>query len=79
VCSRNAFFQTTTEDITMKNIAMGLVVLSVLGFLLAVAAVLVTGPIAGIGAEAFSRASANLALIAIGLIVVFPAEESGDA
>jgi len=60
----------------MKNVAMGLVLLSLLGFVLTVAAVLFTGPIAGVGAEGFSRASANLALIAIGLVIVFPAGQT---
>jgi len=62
----------------MKNVAMSLVLLSILGFVLAVTAVLFTGPIADIGAEAFSRASANLALIAIGLAVVFPGGEADN-
>jgi len=37
--------------------------------------VLVTGPIAGVSAEGFSRASTNLALLAMALIIVFPVEE----
>lgn len=66
------------KEKSMKNIAMGLVVLSALGFLMAVAVVLVTGPIAGISGEGFSRASMNLALLAMALIIVFPAEAQGD-
>ena len=62
----------------MKNIAMGLVVLSALGFLTAGAGAVVTGPIAGVSAEGFSRASTNLALLAMALIIVFPAEEQVD-
>ncbi len=61
----------------MKNIAMGLVVLAALGFLMAMVVVLVTGPIAGVSGEGFSRASTNLALLAMALIIVFPAEEQG--
>lgn len=65
----------------MRNVAMALVVLSGLGFLMAVMVILLTGPVAGISAEGFSRASSNLALIAIALIVVFPPgeqETTGD-
>ena len=61
----------------MKNIAIGLVALAVLGFIMAVVVTLATGSIAGVSAEGFSRASTNLALIAIALIVVFP-DEKGD-
>lgn len=59
----------------MRNVAMALVVLSVLGFLMAVMVILLTGPVAGISAEGFSRGSGNLALIAIALIVIFPSGE----
>ena len=60
----------------MRNIVILLIGLSSLGFVLAVIAVLtgVTGEsytIMGIGGEAFSRASNNLALIAIALTLVF--------
>ncbi len=59
----------------MRNVAMALVVLSALGFLMAVMVILLTGPVAGVSAEGFSRASSNLALIAIALIVIFPPGE----
>ena len=59
----------------MAALAKPLVYLAVLAFL---AAVLVsfTGPVANLPAEAFSRASSNLALIAIGLALV---EKGGSA
>ncbi len=52
----------------MSNAMKGLIGFSGLAFLLAVIAIF-TGPIMGIGAEAFSRACNNLALIAIALTV----------
>ena len=52
----------------MRNIVIGLICLSALGFVLAIIAVFV-GPIAGIPAEGFSRGCTNLALIAIALSV----------
>jgi len=58
----------------MKNVAIALVALSVLGFLMAVGATFM--PIADITPEGFSRASNNLALIAIALIIVFPSGET---
>jgi hypothetical protein len=54
----------------MTAIAKTLTGLAALAFVLAVLASL-TGPIAGTGAEAFSRACSNLALLAIALIVIF--------
>ena len=46
-------------------------------FLLAIVASLWMGAIMGIGAEAYSRACTNLALIAIAIVMVF--EEEGSA
>ena len=63
----------------MKNITMGLVALSALGFAMAVLVNLVTGPIAGVGAEGFSRACTNLALLAIAVTVCFPTNEEDGA
>ncbi len=48
-----------------------LIGLAGLGFLLAVTASVLTGPLMGIPPEAFSRACNNLALIAIALAVCF--------
>ncbi len=53
----------------MSNLITGLIVLSVIAFVLAVVASLFLGTMMGITPEAFSRASANLALIAIALAV----------
>ena len=53
----------------MSNLTTGLIGLSILAFLLAVVASLFIGTMMGITPEAFSRASANLALIAIALAV----------
>ena len=52
----------------MSNIAKVLIGLAVLGFVLAVFTSLLS-PIFGISAEGFSRASNNMALIAIALLV----------
>jgi hypothetical protein len=62
----------------MENLNKVLIGLSVLGFLIAVVIILVAGPIMGIAAEGFSRASTNLALIAIALSVCIksPAPDS---
>lgn len=58
----------------MANVVKGLIGLAALGFILAVAASLLKGPILGIPAEAFSRGSTNLALIAIALQLCFKQE-----
>jgi hypothetical protein len=55
----------------MQNVLVGLVGLSGLAFLLAVAGAGLATTIAGITAEGFSRACTNLALIAIALAVCF--------
>ena len=63
----------------MRNLAMILIGLSVLGFLLAVVSNLFAGPIIGVPAEGFSRGCSNLALIAIALAVWFKKERQGSA
>ena len=59
----------------MPGIAKLLVLLAVLTFVLAVIGAW-TGTIVGIGAEAYSRACTNLALIAIAIVMVFKEEGS---
>jgi len=54
----------------MRIIVWILVGLSALGFVLATINVLIGQHIVGVGAESFSRASTNLALIAIALYLV---------
>jgi len=56
----------------MAKLAMALIGLSAIAFLLAVISVLVTGPMMGISAEAFSRACTNLVLMGIALSVCCP-------
>jgi hypothetical protein len=53
----------------MQSLGIVLICLSALGFVLAVIAAILGGPILGIPAEGFSRACSNLALIAIALFV----------
>ncbi len=57
----------------MPGIAKLLVLLAVITFIVAVVGAL-TGTIMGIGAEAFSRACTNLALLAIAIVMVFKEE-----
>lgn len=57
----------------MSNLAKALVALSALAFVLAVVANLASSPL-WVGAEAYSRASANLALLAIALFIGFKQE-----
>jgi len=59
----------------MSSIAKPFVVLSLVAFLIAVVAAWM-GAIAGIGAEAYSRACTNLALMAIAIVLVFKDEGS---
>ena len=59
----------------MPGIAKLLVVLAALTFVLAVIAAW-TGNMMGIGAEAYSRACTNLALLALGIVMVFKEERS---
>ena len=54
----------------MSNLAKALTGLAVLAFVLALAANF-TGPILNTVAEGYSRASTNLALLAIALVVAF--------
>jgi len=56
----------------MAKLNMVLIGLSAIAFLLAVISVLVTGPIMGITAEAFSRACTNLVLMGIAVSVCCP-------
>lgn len=53
----------------MRNLAIILFCLSVLGFVLAVVSAFI-GPIVGVTAEGFSQGSTNLALLAIALVVL---------
>jgi hypothetical protein len=55
----------------MLNAAKAITALAVLAFLLAVIASWFTGPILGVFPEGFSRASTNLALIAIAVAVIW--------
>ncbi len=60
----------------MPGIAKLFVLLALITFVLAVIGAW-TGAILGIGAEAYSRACTNLALMAIAIVLVF--EEKGSA
>ncbi len=62
----------------MSNAPTALIGLAALAFLLAVYAAFLT-PIAGLGAEALSRASSNLALIAIALLLASKGGSQGAA
>ncbi len=62
----------------MTNVAKALVALAAVAFVLAVVNSLITGPIAEIPAESFSRASSNLALLAIATMLAFRSRHSGD-
>lgn len=53
----------------MEKISPLLIGLAALGFVLAVVSVLLGISVLGVGAEAYSRACTNLALIAIGLLL----------
>ena len=59
----------------MPGIAKLLVLLAVITFVLAVVGAW-TGAILGIGAEAYSRACTNLALIALAIVMVFEEQRS---
>jgi hypothetical protein len=56
----------------MAGIAKVLLILAVLGFLLAVASRLSLGIMMGVSAQGFSNGCTNLALIAIGISMIFP-------
>ena len=55
------------REVTMEKVTMLLIGFAALGFLFAIFSVFFDGVIFGIGAEAFSRACTNLALIAIAI------------
>lgn len=55
----------------MKNIIIVLIGISALGFVLAIISTLLGGKFVGVSAEAYSRASNNLALITIALVLWF--------
>lgn len=59
----------------MPGVAKLLVVLAALTFVLAVIGAW-TGTIMGIGAEAYSRACTNLALLALAIVIVFKEERA---
>ncbi len=60
----------------MPGIKKLFVFLALITFVLAVIGGAWTGNIMGIGAEAYSRACTNLALMAIAIVMVFPEEQS---
>ncbi len=60
----------------MPGMAKLFVLLALITFVLAVIGGAWTGNIMGIGAEAYSRACTNLALMAIAIVMVFPEEQS---
>jgi len=59
----------------MPGVAKLLVALAALTFVLAVIGAW-TGTMMGIGAEAYSRACTNLALLALGIVIVFKEERA---
>lgn len=58
----------------MANLAKACVALAIVAFIMAVVSVF-TGPVL-VPAEAYSRASTNLALIALGLLLAFKEESA---
>lgn len=62
----------------MQNVAKALIVLAVIAFILAIASAY-TGVIGNIASEGYSRASNNLALLAIALAVCFKKSSSGTS
>jgi hypothetical protein len=60
----------------MSKLLMGLIILSVIGLVLAAAGSFLGLNVIGVSPEAFSRASNNLALIAIALAVCFKKEQT---
>ena len=60
----------------MSGIAKTFVVLSLVAFIVAVLGGFYVGSILGVGAEAYSRACTNLALMAIAIVMVFKEEGS---
>ena len=61
----------------MSNVRIGLIILSGVAFVLAAIGSLASLNIAGISPEAFSRASNNLALLAIALAVCIKRDHLG--
>jgi len=51
----------------MQKLAIGLIGLAAVAFVVAVIEVVITGPLMGVSAEGFSRASTNLALLGIAI------------
>ena len=60
----------------MSGIAKTFVLLSFVAFVIAVLGGFAMGSILGVGAEAYSRACTNLALMAMALVMVFKEEGS---
>ncbi len=60
----------------MSGIAKLFVLLALIAFVLAIIGSFWTGAILGIGAEAYSRACTNLALMALAIVMVFEEESS---
>ena len=60
----------------MSGIAKLFVLLALIAFVLAIVGSVWTGAILGIGAEAYSRACTNLALMALAIVMVFEEEAS---
>jgi len=60
----------------MRNLTRALILLSAVGFVLAVLGSFMGVTIVGISPEGFSRACTNLALIAIALLLVLDKERS---
>ncbi len=53
----------------MQKLAIGLIGLAAVAFVVAVVEVVITGTLMGVSAEGFSRASTNLALLGIALLL----------
>ncbi len=65
-------------SMTMVKLMQGLVVLAALGFIMAIMVNIFDWDISNVKAEGFSRASSNIALIAIALGICFRAKGSAD-
>ena len=62
----------------MRNLSWALIVLSALGFVLAIAFALLGRKFMNVGAEGFSRACTNLALLAIAFLLVSKKKGGGS-
>ncbi len=62
----------------MANATKGLIVLAVIAFVLAVVAKVMAGHLLGLEPEAYSRASSNLALLAIALGVAWTPRQANQ-